>query len=153
MTIFSCQTNRIVSILLMEVQTSFMVLRTVTEMQNDVGMTSQIVYLRFFILFGHHFTKIHYKFDENTSLSFDENTSLSRKIVQNIIKRTILAVWSFLLLLPWQQYTNLRFAISFERSFVPQTQSIVSDINTCLEQRLWNYNLRFEKKFLSSLCF
>ena len=145
MTIFSCQTNRIVSILLMEVQTSFMVWRTVTEMQNDVGMTSQIVYLRFFILFGHHFTKIHYK--------FDENTSLSRKIVQNIIKRTILAVWSFLLLLPWQQYTNLRFAISFERSFVPQTQSIVSDINTCLEQRLWNYNLRFEKKFLSSLCF
>ena len=108
----------------MEVQTSFVVLRTVTEMQNDVGMTSQNDYFRvFFPLFGHHFTKIHYK--------FDENTSLSRKMVQNNIKTTILAVWSFLLLLQRQQRTNLKFAISFERFFVPPTQSIVSDTNTC----------------------
>ena len=100
-----------------------MVLRTVTEMQNDVGTTSQIVYFRFISLFGNNFTKIYYK--------FDENTSLSRRMVQNIIKTTILAVWSFLLLLPGQQCTNLKLDISFERSFVPQTQSIVSDINTC----------------------
>ena len=88
-----------------------MVLRTVTEMQNDVGMRSQIGYFRFISLFGNRFTKIHYK--------FDENTSLSRKIVQNIIKTTILAVCSFLLPLPWQQHTNLKFAVSFERTFVP----------------------------------
>ena len=40
-----------------------------TEMQNDVGMTSQIGYFWFISLFSNHFTKIHYKFDENTSLS------------------------------------------------------------------------------------
>ena len=32
----------------MEVQTRFVVLRTVTEMQNDVGMTSQNDYFRVF---------------------------------------------------------------------------------------------------------
>ena len=42
-------------------------MRTVTEMQNDVGMTSQIVYFRFISLFGNNFTKIHNKFDENNS--------------------------------------------------------------------------------------
>ena len=31
----------------------------------------------------------------------------------------------------WRQCTNLEFAISFKRSFVPQSQSTVSDINTC----------------------
>ena len=36
----------------MEVQNGFMVLQTVTEMQNDVVMTSQIVYFRFISLFG-----------------------------------------------------------------------------------------------------
>ena len=36
----------------MEVQTSFVVLGTVTEMWNDVGMTSQIVYFRLISLFG-----------------------------------------------------------------------------------------------------
>ena len=36
-------------------------------MQNDVGMTSQIVYFRFISLFCNNFTKIRYKFDENTS--------------------------------------------------------------------------------------
>ena len=41
----------------MEVQTGFMVSRTVAEMQNDIGMTSQIGY--FIFLFGHHFNKIH----------------------------------------------------------------------------------------------
>ena len=49
----------------------------------------------------------------------------------NIIKTTILAVWSFLLQLPRQQCTNLNFAISFERNFVSQTQYIAFDINTC----------------------
>ena len=102
---------------------NFLMLRTVTEMQNDVGMTSQIVYFRFISLFGNNFTKIRYK--------FDENTSLSKQMVQNIMKTTLSAVWSFLLLLPWQQCTNLKFAISFERFFVKQTQSFLSDINTC----------------------
>ena len=41
-------------------------------MQNDVGMTSQIVYFRFISLFGNNFTKIRYKFDEKTSF-FKEN--------------------------------------------------------------------------------
>ena len=100
-----------------------MMLRTVAKMHNDVGMTSQIVYFRFISLFDNNFTKIRYK--------FDEKTSFSRNMVSNVIKRTILAVWSFLLLLSWQQYTNSKFAISFEKSFVKQTQSIVSDINTC----------------------
>ena len=61
--------SRIAFILLMGVQTGFMVLRTVTEMQNDVGMTSQIGYFRFISLFGNYSTKIYYKFDENTSVS------------------------------------------------------------------------------------
>ena len=47
----------------MEIQTGFMVSRTVTEVQNDVGMTSQIGYSRFISQFGNHFTKIRYKFD------------------------------------------------------------------------------------------
>ena len=51
--------NRIVFILLTEVQNGFMVLQTATEMQNHVVMTSQIVYFRFISLFGNHFTKIH----------------------------------------------------------------------------------------------
>ena len=51
----------------MEVQTGFMVLRTVTEMQNDVGMRSRIGYFRFISLFGYRFTKIHYKFQEKSS--------------------------------------------------------------------------------------
>ena len=108
----------------MEVQTSLVELPTDTEVQNDIGMESQIVYFRFISLFGNHFTKIHY--------TFDENISLSRKMVQNIIKTTILAVWYFLLLLPWQKCANLKIAISFERSFVPQIQSIVSDIKLLL---------------------
>ena len=120
---FTCQTNRIVFILLTEVQNGFLLLQTVTEMQNDVVMTSQIVYFRFISLFGNYFTKIHQQ--------FDENTSLSRNMFPNNIKTTILAVWSFLLLLPWQQCKNLKFATSYKRSFVPQTQPIVSDINTC----------------------
>ena len=45
-----------------------MVLRTVTEMQKDVGMTSQTGYFRFISLFGNHLTKIHNKVDDNTSL-------------------------------------------------------------------------------------
>ena len=98
-------------------------LRTVAKMQNDVGITSQIVYFRFIFLFGNNFTKIRYK--------FDERTSFSRNMVQNVIKRTVLAVWSFLLLLPWQKYKKSKFAVSFEKSFVKQTQSILSDINTC----------------------
>ena len=44
-------------------------LRTVAKMQNDVGMTSQIVYFRFISLFGNNFTKIRYKFDEKISIS------------------------------------------------------------------------------------
>ena len=56
---FTCQTNRIVFILLTEVQNGFMVVQTVTEMQNNVVITSQIVYFRFISLFGNHFTKIH----------------------------------------------------------------------------------------------
>ena len=44
-------------------------LRTVAKMQNDVGMTSQIVYFRFISLFGNNFTKRRYKFDENISFS------------------------------------------------------------------------------------
>ena len=56
---FTCQTNIIVFILQMEVQNGFMVLQTVTKMQNDVVMTSQIVYFRFISLFDNHFTKIH----------------------------------------------------------------------------------------------
>ena len=55
----TCQTNRIVFILLTEVQNGFMVLQTVTEMQSYVVMTSQIVYFQFISLFGIHFTKIH----------------------------------------------------------------------------------------------
>ena len=98
-------------------------LRAVAKMQNDVGMTSEIVYFWFISMFGNNFTKIRYR--------FDEKTSFSRKMVKNVIKMTILAIWSFLLLLPWQQYTNSKFAISFEKIFVKQTQSIVSDINTC----------------------
>ena len=43
--------------------------RTVAKMQNDVGMTSQIVYFWFTSLFGNNFTKIRYKFDEKTSFS------------------------------------------------------------------------------------
>ena len=39
----------------------------VTEMQNDVGMTSKVVSFRFISLFGNNFTKTRYKFDENTS--------------------------------------------------------------------------------------
>ena len=53
-------------------------LRTVAEMQNDVGMKSQIDYFRFISLFGNNFTKIRYK--------FDEKTSFSRKMVYNVIK-------------------------------------------------------------------
>ena len=94
----------------MEVQTSFVVLRTVIEMQNDVEMTSPIVFFRFISLFGNHFTKMYYK--------FDEKTSISRKMPQNIIKTTTLAIWSFLLLLPWQKCKNLKLAIRFEKSFV-----------------------------------
>ena len=44
-------------------------LRTVTEMQNDVGMTLVIVYFRIISLFGNNFTKTLYQLDENTSLS------------------------------------------------------------------------------------
>ena len=74
---------------MIEVQASFLVLQTVTEMQNDIGMTSEIniVYFWFISLFGNHFTKIQYKFE----ISF----------------------------------------ISFEKIFAPQTQSLVSDVNTC----------------------
>ena len=42
---------------------------------------------------------------------------------QNIIKTTVLVVSYLLFLLPWQQCTNLKFAISFDTSFIPQTQS------------------------------
>ena len=56
-------------ILLREVQTNFLMLRTVTEMQNDKGMTPQIVCFRFISLFDKNFIKIRYKFDENTSFS------------------------------------------------------------------------------------
>ena len=55
--------------LLREVQTSSVMLRTATETQNNVGRTSRIVYFRYISLFGNNFTKIRYKFDENTSLS------------------------------------------------------------------------------------
>ena len=68
----------------MKVQTSFVVLQTVTEMQNGVEMTSKTVYFRSVSLFGNHSTKIHYK--------FHENTALSRKMLQNIIKQTTLAI-------------------------------------------------------------
>ena len=44
-------------------------LQTVSEMQNDAGMTSQIVYFQFIPLFGNKFNKIRYKLDENTSFS------------------------------------------------------------------------------------
>ena len=47
-----------------------------------------------------------------------------QQCTRNWSKTTILAVWSFLLLLPWQQRTNLKFAISFQRSFVKQTQPL-----------------------------
>ena len=50
-------------------------------------------------------------------------------MAQNDIK-AILDVWSFLLVLPWQQCTNFKFAIRFEKSSVPQTQFFVSDLNT-----------------------
>ena len=49
-------------------QTNFLMLQTVGKMQNDVGMTSKIVYFRFTSLFGYNFTKIRYKFDEKTSI-------------------------------------------------------------------------------------
>ena len=68
-------------ILLTTLQTSNVVLRTVTEMQNDVLITSEAVYYLFISLFGNNFTMIRYK--------FDENTSLSKKMVQNIIKRPL----------------------------------------------------------------
>ena len=55
----------------MEVQTSFVLLRNVSEIQNDVGMTSQIVYFLFIFLFVDHFTKIHHKFDENEPINFE----------------------------------------------------------------------------------
>ena len=74
-----------------------MILRTVAKMQNDVGMTSQVVYCRYISLFGNYFTKIRYKFDEKTSHQinnvfdeksshqiynvFDEKTSFSKKMV------------------------------------------------------------------------
>ena len=48
-----------------------MILQTFAQMQNDVGMTSQIDNYRFISLFGNNFTKIPYKFDENTF--FKEN--------------------------------------------------------------------------------
>ena len=38
-------------ILLREVQTNFLMLRTGTEMQNDIGMMSQIIYFWFLSLF------------------------------------------------------------------------------------------------------
>ena len=81
---------------MIEVQASFLVLQTVTEMQNDIGMTSEIniVYFWFISLFGNHFTKIQYK--------FDENASVSRKMSPNILKTIILTVWPFLLLLPYR---------------------------------------------------
>ena len=41
-------------------------LQTVVKMQNDVEMTSQIVYFQFISLFRNKFTKIRYKFDEKT---------------------------------------------------------------------------------------
>ena len=50
-------------------ETNFLMLRTVAKMQNDVGMTSQIVYFRFISLFSNNFTKIRYKFDEKISFS------------------------------------------------------------------------------------
>ena len=96
-------------------------LQTVVKMQNDVEMTSQIVYFQFISLFRNKFTKRRYKFDEKT---FFKENSLKR------YKRTILVVSSFLFLLPWQQHTNSKFAISFEKSFVKQTQSVVCDINS-----------------------
>ena len=55
--------------MLREIQTNFLMLQTVAKMQNDVRMTSQIVYFRFISLFGNNFTKIRYKFDEKTSFS------------------------------------------------------------------------------------
>ena len=58
--------------MLKEVQTNFLMLRTVAKMQNDVEMTSQIFSFWFISLFGNNFTKIRYKFDVKTSF-FKEN--------------------------------------------------------------------------------
>ena len=44
-------------------------LQTATETQNNLGMTSRILYFRYISLFGNNFTKLRYEFDENTSLS------------------------------------------------------------------------------------
>ena len=63
--------------MLREVQTNFLMLQTVAKMQNDVEITSQIVYFQFISMFGNKFTKIRYKFDEKTF--FKENG-------QNVIK-------------------------------------------------------------------
>ena len=54
-----------------------MVLRTVTEMLNDVGMTSQVSYFWFISLFGNHFTKIH---NLMRTLLFQEKWSLSAPV-------------------------------------------------------------------------
>ena len=54
-----------------------MVLRTVTEMQNDVGLMSQIVIFQFIFMFPNHFTKMHYNFYENTSISKKYPSSFS----------------------------------------------------------------------------
>ena len=103
--------------MLTEVKDGFMVLQIVAEIHNDVRMTSQIVHFRFISLFGNHFIKI-----KNTKNLM--RTSLSRKMVQNIIKTVILAVWSFLLLFPWQQCKSLKFAISYESKILRTTNRI-----------------------------
>ena len=74
-------------------------LRTATEMQNDVEMTSRIAYFRFISLFGNNFTKISYKLDENTSLS------------RNWSKTTILAV--LVLSAPVTMATAYKFEICY----------------------------------------
>ena len=81
-------------------------LQTVAKMQNDVGMTPQIDCFRFISVFGNNFTKIRCK--------FDEKTSLSGKLVYKK-----------------NHFSRLVLSASFEKSFVKQTQSIVSDIITC----------------------
>ena len=96
-------------------------LRTVTEMQNDVGMMSQIVYFRIISLFGNNFTKICYK--------FDENTFFSKKIGLKHYKNNHFSCLVFSAAVAMA--TVYKFEIWYW--FIKQTQSFVSDINTCYQ--------------------
>ena len=68
-------------------------LRTVTEMQNDVAMTSQIVYFRFIYLFGNNFTKIRINFDEKSDLKRYKNNHFICLVPSTLV--TMATVYKF----------------------------------------------------------